>query len=315
MTILTRLEQWKESGAITSMQFDAISELVRKDRFSVFFELNALFYLGVLSFVAGVAWVIQTYLSTLGDTAILSGLTLLLCLSFSYCFSRALPYSPGQMESPNLAFDYVLYLGCLLFAVELAYLETRFHLMQSEWDYYLLFSSVLFFGLAYRFDNRFVLSLALSTLAGWFGLRISRFAFSYGESLRPYALVYGVLVASIGIWLHRCGIKKHFTETYLHIASNVLFGALISGIIARESPWLYLMGLLGLAGIATVEGIRFRRFAFVAYGVLYGYIGMSVRLLRNVRIDSTAALSYLIVSGMLVILSTILLARRFGSEE
>ena len=315
MTILTRLEQWKESGAITSMQFDAISELVRKDRFSVFFELNALFYLGVLSFVAGVAWVIQTYLSTLGDTAILSGLTLLLCLSFSYCFSRALPYSPGQMESPNLAFDYVLYLGCLLFAVELAYLETRFHLMQSEWDYYLLFSSVLFFGLAYRFDNRFVLSLALSTLAGWFGLRISRFAFSYGESLRPYALVYGVLVASIGIWLHRCGIKKHFTETYVHIASNVLFGALISGIIARESPWLYLMGLLGLAGIATVEGIRFRRFAFVAYGVLYGYIGMSVRLLRDVRIDSTAALSYLIVSGMLVILSTILLARRFGSEE
>lgn len=314
MTILARLEQWKESGAITSLQFDAISELVRKDRFSVFVELNALFYLGVLSFVAGVAWVIQTYLSTLGDTAILSGLTLLLCLSFSYCFSRALPYSPGQMESPNLAFDYVLYLGCLLFAVELAYLETRFHLMQSEWDYYLLFSSVLFFGLAYRFDNRFVLSLALSTLAGWFGLRISRFAFSYGESLRPYALVYGVLVASIGIWLHRCGIKKHFTETYLHIASNVLFGALISGITVRESAWLYLMGLLGLAGIAIVEGVRFRRFAFVAYGVLYGYIGMSVRLLRDVRIDSTAALSYLIVSGMLVILSMILLARRFGSE-
>ncbi len=314
MTILARLEQWKESGAITSVQFDAISELVRKDRFSVFVELNALFYLGVLSFVAGVAWVIQTYLSTLGDTAILSGLTLLLFLSFSYCFSRALPYSPGQMESPNLAFDYVLYLGCLLFAVELAYLETRFHLMQSEWDYYLLFSSVLFFGLAYRFDNRFVLSLALSTLAGWFGLRISRFAFSYGESLRPYALVYGVLVASIGIWLHRCGIKKHFTETYLHIASNVLFGALISGIIVRESAWLYLMGLLGLAGIAIVEGVRFRRFAFVAYGVLYGYIGMSVRLLRDVRIDSTAALSYLIVSGMLVILSMILLARRFGSE-
>jgi len=314
MTILARLEQWKESGAITSLQFDAISELVRKDRFSVFVELNALFYLGVLSFVAGVAWVIQTYLSTLGDTAILSGLTLLLCLSFSYCFSRALPYSPDQMESPNLAFDYVLYLGCLLFAVELAYLETRFHLMQSEWDYYLLFSSVLFFGLAYRFDNRFVLSLALSTLAGWFGLRISRFAFSYGESLRPYALVYGVLVASIGIWLHRCGIKKHFTETYLHIASNVLFGALISGIIVRESAWLYLMGLLGLAGIAIVEGVRFRRFAFVAYGVLYGYIGMSVRLLRDVRIDSTAALSYLIVSGMLVILSMILLARRFGSE-
>ena len=315
MTILTRLEQWKESGAITSMQFDAISELVRKDRFSVFVELNALFYLGVLSFVAGVAWVIQTYLSTLGDTAILSGLTLLLCLSFSYCFSRALPYSPGQMESPNLAFDYVLYLGCLLFAVELAYLETRFHLMQSEWDYYLLFSSVLFFGLAYRFDNRFVLSLALSTLAGWFGLRISRFPFTYGQSLGPYALAYGVLVAGMGRWLDRRSIKKHFTETFLHIASNVLFVALISGVIAREREWLYLMGLLGLGAIAIVEGVKYRRFVFVAYGTIYSYIGISIRLLGDVRIESTTSLSYLIISGLLVILSMVLLARRFGPEE
>jgi hypothetical protein len=315
MTILAHLEQWKESGAITNVQFDAISALVRKDRFSVFVELNALLYVGVLSFVAGVAWVIQTYLSTMGDAAILSGLSLLLFLSFFYCFSRALPYSPGVVESPSLAFDYVLYLGCLLFAVELAYLETRFQLMQSDWDYYVLFSSGLFLGLAYRFDNRFVLSLALSTLAGWFGLRISRFAFSYGESLRPYALVYGVLVAGIGIWLHHRSIKKHFTETYLHIASNVLFAALISGIIARDSVWLYLMGLMGLAGIAMVEGVRLRRFAFVAYGILYAYLGITVRLLRDVRIESAAALSYLIISGSLVTFSMVLLARRFGREE
>jgi len=315
MTILGRLEQWRESRAITSGQYDAISTLVRKDRFPVFLELHALLYLGVLSFVAGTAWVIQTYLPALGDAAILSGLTLLLCLSFYYCFSRAAPYSPGEVESPNLAFDYVLYLGCLLFAVELAYLENRFHLMQRDWDHYLFFSSLLFFALAYRFDNRFVLSLALSTLAGWFGLRISRFPFTYGQSLGPYALAYGVLVAGMGRWLDRRSIKKHFTETFLHIASNVLFVALISGVIAREREWLYLMGLLGLGAIAIVEGVKYRRFVFVAYGTIYSYIGISIRLLGDVRIESTTSLSYLIISGLLVILSMVLLARRFGPEE
>ncbi len=63
----------------------------------------------------------------------------------------------------------MLYLGSLTWSVELGYIESRFHLLSGQWDLYLLATAVLFFFLAYRFDNRFVLSLALSSLAGWFG--------------------------------------------------------------------------------------------------------------------------------------------------
>jgi hypothetical protein len=315
MTTIAQLEQWKKNGVITGAQFDAIAPLVRKDLFSVFIELNGLLYLGVLSFVAGVGWTIEVYSAGLGDVAIISALTLLFLLFSYYCFSRALPYSTEEVESPTLAFDYVLYSGCLVFALELGYLETRFHLLQDYWDFYLLFSSLLFFALAYRFDNRLVLSLALSTLAGWFGIRLSRFAFNYGESLRPYALAYGVLVAGTGSGLYRSGIKRHFIETYLHIAANVTFIALLSGVYDENGTWLYLVALLGLAAIAVFEGVRFNRFVFVAYGTVYGYIGISTKMLRNTAIDSTFALSYLIISASLVILSMILLARRFGREE
>src|SRR5690242_10141858 len=114
MTTLTRLERWKDSGIITGEQFDAIGRIVRRDRFSIFFELNALLYLGVVSIIAGVGWVIETYFANAGDAAIISSLSLLLFLSFYYCFKRSLPYSPALLESPNLAFDYVLYAGCLL---------------------------------------------------------------------------------------------------------------------------------------------------------------------------------------------------------
>ena len=75
------------------------------------------------------------------------------------------------------------------------------------------------------------------------------------------------------------------------------------------------MGLLGLGAIAIVEGVKYRRFVFVAYGTIYSYIGISIRLLGDVRIESTTSLSYLIISGLLVILSMVLLARRFGPEE
>ncbi|HYR88944.1 MAG TPA: DUF2157 domain-containing protein [Terriglobia bacterium] len=314
MTILGRLDRWRAAGLITELQHNTIAPLVRKDRFSVFIELNALLYLGVLSFVAGLAWVAQSYFATLGDAVILSALTLVLGVSFYYCFSKALPYSSGEVESPNLAFDYVLYLGCLVFGVELGYMETRFHLLEEYWDFYLLFSSVLFFVLAYRFDNRFVLSLGLSSLAGWFGLRISRMGFVYGASLRPYAIAYGFLVAGAGTWFHTRDIKRHFTETYFHLAANVLFIALLSGVIGGDRRWPYLAGVLGLGAATIIEGVRLSRFAFVVYGTIYSYVGVSSEVLRHVD-EKTLALGYFVVSGSLVVLAMVLLARRFGREE
>src|SRR5215467_7399461 len=194
MTILERLSTWKETGAIRGAQYDTISAILRKDRFSVFFELNALLYLGVLSVIAGTGWVIQAYAASLGDAAIISCLTLVLFGSFYYCFAHGIAYSTGQVESPTLVFDYILYLACLTLALEIAYVETRFQLSHGKWDYYLLVSASLFFGLAYRFDNRLVLSLALSTLAAWFGFRLFQLQWFDG-SVRVYALVYGALVS------------------------------------------------------------------------------------------------------------------------
>src|SRR5215831_1572257 len=216
MRTLERLVRWKETGAITPAQCDAVSTIVRKDRFSIFFELNALLYLGVLSVIAGIGWVVQAYAASWGDAVVLSGLTFILIGSFYYCFSRGLPYSTAEVESSNLIFDYVLYLGCLTFALEIAYVETRFHVMDSDWDYYLLLSAVLFFALAYRFDNRLVLSLALSTLAAWFGIRSTRFRFWAGDPLRGPAFIYSTVVMGSGAYVWTRQIKSHFTETYFH---------------------------------------------------------------------------------------------------
>jgi hypothetical protein len=313
MTTLQRLSGWKDTGAITADQYNAISAIVRKDRFSVFFELNALLYLGVLSFIGGVAWVIRVYVATLGDVAILSGLTLILLASFYYCFSRTLAFSPAQVESPNLAFDYVLYLGCLTFGIEIGYIESRFQLMQSEWDYYLLISAVLFFVLAYRFDNRFVLSLALSTLAGWFGLRMSRLGFFSLQSYRPAAFLFGIIAAVAGAWLYRLNIKKHFTETYFHIAAIVLFVTVLSGVLEDKSS-MYLVGLLLLSAAAIIGGFRFKKFSFFAYGIVFAYIGVSFQIVRSLSLESTTMLGYVVVSSVIVVITMVVLARRFGRE-
>ena len=313
MNILADLERWRTTGAIRAGQHELLSALVRKERFTVFVELHTVLYLGVLTFVGGVGWTIQQHFKGLGDAAIVSGLTIALAGSLYYCFARGRPYSSGRVEAPGFAFDYVLYLGCLLLGVELGYLQFRFDLLRG-WDDSLLVSATVFFGLAYRFDNRFVLSLALSTLGGWFGLRLSQFPDFMGASLRASALIYGTLVAAAGGGLFRAGIKKHFLDAYLHVAANVLFVALLSANLERTASVLSLLVLLGLAGIAIAAGLRVGRFSFVVYGIVYGYAAISARLLHE--IDSfSAGLAYIAVSSTIVIVSLVALARRFGREE
>ncbi len=313
MTALERLAGWKQSGTITEMQYDALSAIVAKRRFSVFFELNVLLYLGVISLVAGIGWTIQTYAATMGAATVVTGLTILCLGSFTYCLSRAKPFSSRQMEAPTFSFDYVLYLGCLSFAVELGYVEAQFHLLQGRWDYYLLLSSALFWILAYRFDNRFVLSLALSTFAGWCGVRVSHLGLMSSQDLRISALFYGAAIIAIGISLHRFGLKKHLTETYFHIAALVMFTSLFSALYKSQAA-LYFIGLITLATIAVIGGIHFRRFLFVAYAILFTYAGVSTEILRTSRMDSTGSLAYVAISGSIVVYIIVDLSRRFGRE-
>ena len=95
---------------------------------------------------------------------------------------------------------------------------------------------------------------------------------------------------------------------------NVLFLALTSALFERHGNDLYLLALLGLAGARHRRRSSFRHFAFVVYGILYGYAGISARMLRGV--DSfSAAMAYIAISSTIVIVSLAVLARRFGREE
>jgi len=312
MTVLDRLENWRASGAITQEQYSTIASLVRGDRFSLFVELNVLLYLGVVFCIAGLGWTVKTHFENLGDAAILFTLTVLCGGSFYYCFSRVPPYSRHRTESPSLAFDYVLYLGALAFAVELGYIEFRFQLLQQSWDHYVLLSAVFYFFLAYRFDNRFVLSLALSTLAAWFGLSFTRFGILRPGAYRVPAILYAAVSASAGAALWAKGVKPHFLRTYLHLAANVLFVTLVSG--AMQGRGLYLLAVLALSAIAIYGGFRFGEFAFAGYGTIYGYIGLSAWVLRSVD-DGTAALVYFLLSGTAVLAFIAWLALKAGQKK
>jgi hypothetical protein len=313
MTILGRLEHWRDQGVISAEQHAHLAGLCRREPFSLFFELNILLYAGVLAFVAGLSWTVTTMSQQLGDFVVVAMLSLILAACFGYCFSRAPAWSIAEISIPDPIFDYVLYLGCLIWCVELAYLENRFHVLSGQWDVYLLASAAVFFFLAYRFDNRFVLSLALSSLAGWLGLKGSHWAVREESAYRQNALLYCLLVGGGAGLLRQRGLKPHFFGTYLNIAANVLLVALLSGVFQRDDHGLWLLLLLLACGASVAWGLRGKQFVFVAYAAVYGYVGVSSILLREISGDQLI-LAYFAVTGVAMLVALILIARRFGRQ-
>ena len=313
MTTLERLDAWKDSGAITPEQHASLAGLVRNDRFSLYVEIHALLYIGVVAMVGGFVLTFRDSLANLGHTLVLSLFAAFIGVSFYYCFTRGRPYSNDEVEQPSLVIDYVLYFGCLMFSGMLAYLEVQMAVFRG-WETHLLLASLVFGALAYRFDNRFVLSLALSTLAAYLGLTLDVFdAFDAVSThrLRFYAMGYGLLTAGLGYGLYRQDVKRHFLDVYLHVGANAFLLATLSGVPDDTAGLLYLALLLPLAAALIYLGVRFDRFAFVAYGTLYGYAGISASILRALG-SPTLSLFYLVVTGSLVVIALVVLARRFA---
>lgn len=313
VTILLRLEQWQQQGKISPEQQAYLAGLSRGEPCSLYLELNVLLYAGVLAFVGGLGWTITTWSQQLGDVLVLTVLSAILAACFWYCFSRAPAWSRAETPAPSPIFDYVLYLGSLIWSTELTYVEKRFHVLSGQWDLYLLATAVLFFFLAYRFDNRFVLSLGLSSLAGWFGLTISHWS-SYDDAVyRRYALLYCLVVGVGGALLQRISLKPHFFGTYLNIVANVAFWAVLSGVFIRDGYGLWVLALLAACGASLAWGLTRREFAFVAYAAVYGYVGVSWLFLRGVH-DEAAVLSYFVISGVAMLVTLVQIGRRFGRQ-
>lgn len=310
MDMRTLLKEMQQAGALGPGQFAVLDELHRNRRYSVHWELRSAVYIGVLLAAAGIALAVRQYFAQLGDIAIIGSLAAGCLASLSYCFLKGGPYSNEAVESPNIAFDYVLLFGCTCFATAVAYVETQFDVLGKLWIHYLLISAALFFFLAYRFDNRLVLSMALSTLAAWFGFQLSDAFEAFHRYYRESAIANSAVSFGLGIALYRAGIKRHFLHIYLNFAVHFLLVALLAGVVEyRFASWHLPAMALAVAAVAAYS-VRARRFLYMLYAILYGFAGASALALRY--IDSTGMMFlYGIGASLAVIWLIFHLSRRY----
>lgn len=305
------LDAWVSAGRLSAAEHEVLSALASRRRLSLFGELNAILYLGVLAFTGGLAWTARTYSDRWGDLALLLPATALVIGCFAWTFTKAPAYASGRVTSPSLGFDYVLYLGCLVLGVELGYAQYRLPSLQAQWDVLLLATALVYFAAAYRFDNRFVLSLGIATLGGWFGVRVARLEWMDGTTTRLMALAYGLVVAAIGGATWQAGIKRHFLDAYLRVAALVVLSTLTWNVMELDDVTPWLAAALLASTVCVVGGVRSRHFSFVVYGAFAGYVCVS-RVLLPHSPGIEASFFYVVVSSVAMVLGLVVLSRRMG---
>jgi hypothetical protein len=192
----------------------------------------------------------------------------------------------------------------------------QFHILGDGWKNYLLISFALFIFLAYRFDNRLVLSLALSTLAAWFGFSLaSRRFFSFSEYYRVYAIIYALIVMGMGILTNRVAVKKHFFDIYFNFAVHFLCIALIAGVAEYKILSLYFPALLITCVGLAFYSARVRKFIYMLYAVIYGYLGVSIVAVDWIHRETFLIFAYFIVTSLLVIGFIFKMSRQFREDQ
>ena len=216
------------------------------------------------------------------------GLAAVACLV--YAFRRSPDFSWGPTVSPHIAADYVLLLGALLIGSDLAYVERQFRVLGERWPYHFLLVAAVYFALAYQFDSRAVLSLAVSAFAAWRGVSVATAFGGPGEAafgaLRANALACGAFFVAAGIASVRLRRKPHFEKVYVTAGLLLFFGGILSGVMqGSRSSWILWEVALGIAGAAVLAiAWRLRRaidFAIAVAALWLGALRMTGEALKQ----------------------------------
>ncbi len=272
----------------------------RREVFSVYPELRIAGWLGATMLAAAAGLLLKNNLDRIGPLALSIGIGVAALACYAWTWLRR--------ARASIIDDYVLLLGALLVSADVAFIESQFHLLGEVWNRYLLALAILHAIGAYLFRSRILLSLALSSLAGWFGFdKDIGFIRNAGSAFAFAALLIAWRVVDHVVWR-----ETTFSRTLEHFAANA---ALIGGLVLMDDRLLE-GGLLTIAMAASVVAWGFvtRHEPFVLYAFLYGLIAVDWLIFEKVDHGPSNALIVL-VSVVVAVAGLLLLHARFKERK
>jgi hypothetical protein len=273
-------------------QAAAIEDDERTRPFSLNYELRTLLYLGITLLAGGVGVLVYQHIDSIGHGVIIAAITLAMSASFAYATRHLPAFTWREAPHTSIAADYLLVLGCLLFLVLEGYLQVQYELFGTRYGLATVLPAVLFFALAYRFDHRGVLAMAITALATWVGVSVAPLdVFRQGLIMHDVislpALLLGFVLVAAGLLSEFLDRKRHFAFTYLSLGGNVALLATMSVLFHTEGryilPWLLLV--LGLSAGLVWYARRVQSYLFLLMSVAYSYVSVTYTIISALSSD------------------------------
>ncbi|MCF0055766.1 DUF2157 domain-containing protein [Dyadobacter sp. CY356] len=280
MTAKSILEKIVQKGILPEEQALLIADYERTKSFSIHRELRAILYLGITLLTTGLGILIYKNIDTIGHQAIITLIAASIVACSYYVFKYRQPFSRGIINSTDQFSEYVLILACTLFLTLEGYLQYQYQFFGSRYGIAIFIPTVIFFFCAYRFDNRAVLSMAITGLASWLGLTISPLSvlekndFS-APGIIVTGIVLGILLIVIGWLSDTRSIKGHFGFTYFLFGGNLAAVSGLAGLFKNEPKIIYFLVTAALCLFLIRTARKNQSLIFLLMGVIYGYIALT----------------------------------------
>ncbi|GAB3560320.1 DUF2157 domain-containing protein [Spirosoma fluminis] len=309
------LNELSKQGILPADQQSRIAQVEQQRLFSLHWELRSMLYIGILLLSAGLGLLVYDNFDQIGHGALLMAMAVGCGACFVFAWRNRPAWTPEQTRSRSTFGDYALIMACLLFLTLEGYAQYAYNVFGTRYGLVTLLPALLFLPLAYRFDHRGILGMALTALISWVGVTVRPLELYFKTNFFDQrtvlsAILLAFVLIGVGLGLEQRRIKAHFTFTYISIAGNLLLVALLGGLFNFEESVLWFAIGLGGACFALDRYARRERkanrssegsFLFLLMSAIYGYIGVTYvffHYLRAAQWDDGAYYWYFILTGI-----------------
>jgi hypothetical protein len=295
------LKTLADEQLISPEQVQQIKEYEHSHPFSLHWELKTFLYLGVILLNIGLGLLIYLNIDTIGHQAVIALIAASCIACFWYAEKHKPAFSLSRTESPSPYFDYIVLLGCFTFLILEGYLQYQYQVFGQKYGLATFIPMVLFFFVAYYFDHKGILAMAITALASWLGIAVTPLDIFDNNNFASARIIYtgiilGIVLCGASFLLAQRHIKKHFSFVYLNFGANILFISCLAGLMALDHTFLF----SALLALTTLSAIFYAKkensFYFLVMAVLYAYWGVSYLMFQIEALQSNAIFWYFIVS-------------------
>jgi hypothetical protein len=273
---------------IDEKQFALLESIRTRRLVSLYYELRLLLYLGIMLFTGGIGYLAY---QNMGEMVHLLCMTLMgtaIVIGFYFIQKFAKPYDHQEVKVDLPYFDYLLLLVSLLIISLWVYVQVYFDLVAMLINWSSFISAAIFIYMAYRYDNRALLSMGITAIAAAVGISITPVDWATGDwsavaNLYITSLLLGAALIAAGFVTYLQNIKQHFRFTYINFGLILYFIGCLWGMFGSEMPYFYALLTLVSAGVLTYYSWREKEFLFFLYSNITTYITITYLIFRLIE--------------------------------